>query len=237
MGSDCTYPPSPEATWAAPNYEFEITGLTWVVERSAGYDMAIRRKLNLLHSLAFAAVFSLTSYVIIDLEYPRQGLIQMSESDQVLFDQRRRQENKRTVRTSSDPVRPIRTSSRLSLKANGGPGTRSERGSAYSTSRNSNSALASPDVHTSVISGCSPVFDLPTFAGGDGLPEQAKPSCASANLNMCKFLRERRARSLIPALPRPAPGKANFPLFWERCNCRNAAAFLRQGLACTRTFV
>jgi hypothetical protein len=38
----------------------------------AGYDMAMRRKLNVLHSLAFAAVFSVTSY-------PRQGLIKMTE--------------------------------------------------------------------------------------------------------------------------------------------------------------
>jgi len=37
----------------------------------AGYEMAIRRRLNVLPSVAFAAVSSATAYVIIDLEYPR----------------------------------------------------------------------------------------------------------------------------------------------------------------------
>jgi hypothetical protein len=54
----------------------------------AGYDMASRPRLNLLHSIAFAAVLSVTVYVIVDLEFPRLGLIQMSDSDQVLIDLR-----------------------------------------------------------------------------------------------------------------------------------------------------
>jgi hypothetical protein len=51
----------------------------------AGYDMAIRRRLNVLHSV----VLSVTAYVIIDLEYPRLGFIQISDSDQVLVDLRK----------------------------------------------------------------------------------------------------------------------------------------------------
>lgn len=54
----------------------------------AGYDMASRPRLNLLHSLAFAIVLSATVYVIVDLEYPRLGLIRMTDSDQVLADLR-----------------------------------------------------------------------------------------------------------------------------------------------------
>lgn len=50
----------------------------------AGYDMGSRPNLNLLHSIAFAVVLSVTVYVIIDLEYPRLGLIQMSDSDAAL---------------------------------------------------------------------------------------------------------------------------------------------------------
>jgi hypothetical protein len=50
----------------------------------AGYDMAHRQRWNLLHSSAFALVLSVTVYVIIDLEYPRLGLIRMSDSDEVL---------------------------------------------------------------------------------------------------------------------------------------------------------
>jgi hypothetical protein len=46
--------------------------------------MAGRERLNLFHSAAFALVLAVTVYVIIDLEYPRVGLIRMSDSDQVL---------------------------------------------------------------------------------------------------------------------------------------------------------
>jgi len=42
-----------------------------------------------LHSVAFAVVLSVTAYVIIDLEYPRLGFIQISDSDQVLVDLRK----------------------------------------------------------------------------------------------------------------------------------------------------
>ena len=62
--------------------------LTLACSLFAGYDMAIRRRLNLLHSIAFAIVLSVTVYVIIDLEYPRIGLIQVTDSDQALLDLR-----------------------------------------------------------------------------------------------------------------------------------------------------
>jgi hypothetical protein len=58
----------------------------------AGYDMAIRKRLNPLHSLAFAVVLSVTVYVIVDLEYPRVGLIRMTDSDQVLVELRKTME-------------------------------------------------------------------------------------------------------------------------------------------------
>lgn len=58
----------------------------------AGYDMAIRKRLNPLHSLAFAVVLSVTIYVIVDLEYPRIGLIRMTDSDQVLVELRKTME-------------------------------------------------------------------------------------------------------------------------------------------------
>ena len=45
--------------------------------------------MNVLHSVAFAVVLSVTAYVIIDLEYPRLGFIQISDSDQVLVDLRK----------------------------------------------------------------------------------------------------------------------------------------------------
>lgn len=66
-----------------------LGALTLACSLFAGYDMAIRRRLNVLHSIAFAVVLSVTAYVIIDLEYPRLGLIQVSDSDRVLVDLRR----------------------------------------------------------------------------------------------------------------------------------------------------
>ncbi len=51
----------------------------------AGYDMANRHSWFSLHPVAFALVLSVTVYVIIDLEYPRMGLIQMRDSDEALI--------------------------------------------------------------------------------------------------------------------------------------------------------
>jgi hypothetical protein len=65
-----------------------LGALTFACALFAGYDMAGRKRLNLLHSAAFAVVLAVTVYVIIDLEYPRIGLIQMADSDQVLVDLR-----------------------------------------------------------------------------------------------------------------------------------------------------
>jgi hypothetical protein len=65
-----------------------LGALTFACALFAGYDMASRKHLNLLHSAAFAVVLAVTVYVIIDLEYPRVGLIQMSDSDRVLVELR-----------------------------------------------------------------------------------------------------------------------------------------------------
>ena len=73
-----------------PLITFAMLGaLTLACSLFAGYDMAIRRRLNVLHSIAFAVALSVTAYVIIDLEYPRLGFIQVSDSDQVLVDLRK----------------------------------------------------------------------------------------------------------------------------------------------------
>ena len=73
-----------------PLITFAMLGaLTLACSLFAGYDMAIRRHLNVLYSIAFAVVLSVTAYVIIDLEYPRLGLMQVSDSDKVLVDLRR----------------------------------------------------------------------------------------------------------------------------------------------------
>jgi hypothetical protein len=55
----------------------------------AGYDMAGRSRLNLLHSGGFILVMAVTVYVITDFEYPRMGLIQMTDSDEVMVELRK----------------------------------------------------------------------------------------------------------------------------------------------------
>jgi hypothetical protein len=55
----------------------------------AGYDMANRVKCHSLHTFAFALVVSITVYVIIDLEFPRLGLIRMTDSDELLVSLRK----------------------------------------------------------------------------------------------------------------------------------------------------
>jgi hypothetical protein len=53
-----------------------------------GFSMAEGGR-NWIHSLAFAVFLSLTLYVIVDLEFPRTGLIRVDSFDQILVDLRR----------------------------------------------------------------------------------------------------------------------------------------------------
>jgi hypothetical protein len=53
----------------------------------AGYGMAAGRR-SWLHILGFAAVTLITVFVILDIEYPRQGLFRADAYDQVLIDLR-----------------------------------------------------------------------------------------------------------------------------------------------------
>src|SRR5262245_34797260 len=51
-----------------------------------GYGMAGGRRRSLLHMVGFAAAISIAAYIILDLEFPRLGLIQVSEFDQALVE-------------------------------------------------------------------------------------------------------------------------------------------------------
>ena len=55
----------------------------------AGYATAGSKTRNWLHSAAFAAVVSITVYIIIDIEYPRLGLIRVDAADEVLVELRK----------------------------------------------------------------------------------------------------------------------------------------------------
>ena len=58
----------------------------------AGYAMARGRSRSWTHVLVFAAVMTATFYVILDIEYPRLGLIRVDDADEVLVDLRRQME-------------------------------------------------------------------------------------------------------------------------------------------------
>jgi len=64
-----------------------LGGLALVCSLLVGYDLGGPRR-NWLHLLTFAMLFSLTLYVIIDMEYPRVGLIRVTDTDRVLQDVR-----------------------------------------------------------------------------------------------------------------------------------------------------
>jgi hypothetical protein len=54
----------------------------------AGFDASGRKTRSWVHSLGFAAILSIAFYVILDLEYPRMGLIRLASYDQVLVELR-----------------------------------------------------------------------------------------------------------------------------------------------------
>ena len=54
----------------------------------AGYQSAGEKDYDWVHKLGFAAMVALTVYVIIDIEYPRLGLVRIDSIDRVLLDVR-----------------------------------------------------------------------------------------------------------------------------------------------------
>ena len=54
-----------------------------------GYGTSSSKDRSWLHMVAFAAILSVTVYVIVDLEYPRLGLIRVDAADQILVDLRK----------------------------------------------------------------------------------------------------------------------------------------------------
>ena len=66
-----------------------LVGLALVSAFIVGFGMAGNRQRTFLHEFAYAAVLATVIYVIIDLEFPRLGLIRVDEIDQVLVDVRR----------------------------------------------------------------------------------------------------------------------------------------------------
>jgi hypothetical protein len=67
---------------------FLLAVLPLICSFLAGYDAARERR-SFIHMLCFAAVLTITVYIILDFEYPRAGLfIHLDEADQKLVDLR-----------------------------------------------------------------------------------------------------------------------------------------------------
>jgi len=65
-----------------------LIALAMVTAALAGYQTAGERNYDWIHKLAFAGIISLTVYVILDIEYPRLGLVRIDAIDQLIIDVR-----------------------------------------------------------------------------------------------------------------------------------------------------
>jgi hypothetical protein len=65
-----------------------LVGMCFVGSLLIGYDIAGNKQRIRLHPWAYAAVLAASVYVIVDLEFPRLGLIQVGEADQILVEVR-----------------------------------------------------------------------------------------------------------------------------------------------------
>jgi hypothetical protein len=69
-----------------PRIIFELLfALGLICSLLAGYHMASGRRWNWLHIFSFTVITVIVVYVILDIEYPRGGLIQLQNADQMLI--------------------------------------------------------------------------------------------------------------------------------------------------------
>ena len=65
-----------------------LGGLSLAASLLAGYGMAGSKSRNWIHIVCFAFVMAITVYVIIDIEYPRFGIIRVNAFDSVMVELR-----------------------------------------------------------------------------------------------------------------------------------------------------
>ena len=65
-----------------------LIGLTLASALLGGYQMSKAKQRNWIHSFGYALVMSVVIYVILDMEYPRMGLIRVNGLDQSMVDLR-----------------------------------------------------------------------------------------------------------------------------------------------------
>lgn len=63
-----------------------LAGLSMMGSVLIGYEMSNDKDRKWLHMIAFSGVMTIAVYVIIDLEFPRMGLIQVQSADHILMD-------------------------------------------------------------------------------------------------------------------------------------------------------
>lgn len=70
-----------------PTVIFILLGVAILVSSLfAGYSMGVKRSQSLLHILGFAVIMTTSLYVIVDMEYPRVGIIRIDPADRILYD-------------------------------------------------------------------------------------------------------------------------------------------------------
>ena len=67
-----------------------LIALALVAALLAGYQSAGEKGYAWIHKIAFAAIVSATVYLILEIEYPRLGLIRIDAIDHLLIDVRAR---------------------------------------------------------------------------------------------------------------------------------------------------
>jgi hypothetical protein len=72
-----------------PNIIYEmLVGLALAAALLAGYQSAGEKRYDWVHQIGFAAIVSLTVYVILDIEHPRLGLVRIDAIDQLMVNAR-----------------------------------------------------------------------------------------------------------------------------------------------------
>jgi hypothetical protein len=62
-----------------------LVGMSLICGFLGGYNMGVSRRRHVLHAIAFSVCISSVIYLIIDVEFPRVGLIQVGYADNVLL--------------------------------------------------------------------------------------------------------------------------------------------------------
>jgi hypothetical protein len=62
--------------------------LSLISSMLVGYNMSVNENRRWLHTVAFALIFSIAVFVILELEFPRRGLVRVDDADQVLVELR-----------------------------------------------------------------------------------------------------------------------------------------------------